>query len=332
MLLQLCRKYIIKDSTWCVSTTDNPYSKRKDCTDGVTYTDKVGLITIDEYNLSGDFQVVNTSNYLVNGQHFWTMTPFKDRRICNVSYNSKVGFGNIIGPSSIRPVINVDPEAIITSGNGTINDVYILNQNVDSKTGKLSSIVSSGEYVVLNNKLFRVVSKDSNGVKLISEENYQNAISYGVNDEVNLEDAKLWKSLNSEVLDWIGDSNKIISTDWYSGKGYDYGTEYTIVLNDINNKLVGKVGLIRINEMLATQSMTRLTKNYSTSADTANVKTLWTMNFGPNNKGAWYISSIGTSIYYTSKIHAAIRPVIVVSNNTEVVSGNGTFANPYKIG
>ena len=62
---------IIAEGTWCSETTTNGSSARTTCTNNLsTETAKVGLLTIDEYNLAGGI-----SSYLNIGQVQWTMTP-----------------------------------------------------------------------------------------------------------------------------------------------------------------------------------------------------------------------------------------------------------------
>ena len=92
----------------------------------------IGLITVDEVNMAGGVSSSsNTLYYLHSGQYYWTMTPyefkswfFADEMLITSAGKITDDWANI--KYGVRPVINIDPSKIEFSGNGTMQDPYVL--------------------------------------------------------------------------------------------------------------------------------------------------------------------------------------------------------------
>lgn len=329
---------IKKDSKWCINTAAAEGSARTDCTGGTIVESKVGLISVDEYNLSGA-SYENSSYGLINNQYFWTLTPKNEYSVWYVEYYGGPQGNSVSSMNGVRPVINVSASAIITAGNGSLANVYILNQTTNNKTGKLNKNTSSGEYVKLNDIIYRVVSKDTNGTKLIFEGTEEiftgkiDDISYNITtgDNTFSTSSGIGQELNSNVLNMLGNSDKIITSNWYQTAGFDFGTKYTTILNDTSNPIPAKIGLIRIGEMLSGQSASLLTRHYTTKSDYTNTGTYWTMSKHVTSTKIWEIDNCGD--VYTKDVskNIEIRPVMVVGTSTTISTGNGTLMSPYII-
>ena len=125
------------------------YAPTLNCGSLDTYTLKVGLITADEVEFAGGKNADNKQYYLYNGQHYWTMSPYwsqSDGEIVMFAvrgdnsgwyaggWTSVIAIikGGIMGtyPVSssfdIRPVINLRSDITISSGNGTLENPYIV--------------------------------------------------------------------------------------------------------------------------------------------------------------------------------------------------------------
>ena len=95
----------------------------------------VGLITADELLMAGaNPDKTNPLFYLYSGSSFFTMTPSFYRALTgNVQLYTLNGngllqrFSTSYTALAIRPVINIDPNQIEFSGNGTMQDPYILS-------------------------------------------------------------------------------------------------------------------------------------------------------------------------------------------------------------
>ena len=309
---------IIEESDWCLNTTTDSTSARQTCEGGTTFNASVGLITLDEFNLSGASST-NPTYYLVNSQYYWTLTPYSSANAWRVYSNDGANNDAVSLARGVRPVINVIANAVITGGNGSLSNAYILNQTSESKTGKLNEKVSSGEYVSLDGKTYRVVSKESNGTKLIYDGYYDETIAYG-SDNTFTTSSGIGQKLNDDILTWLGNSEKIIETNWYQTSGFGYGTKYISIIEDTTNPIQAKVGLIRVGEMMSGQSVSILTKsNY------------WTMNKYTSTSRTWHVNPNGYVASNDVDTQEGVRPVIVVSDDTTISSGNGTLQKPYII-
>ncbi len=109
------------------------------CLNEDIYVLKVGAIIIDEVAMAGATK--NSSNglyYLYNGQNYWTMSPAlwwsssedgESINVFNVMDSGIFGYSYIFGvatTSGIRPVINLKSDITFSSGNGTLNNPYVV--------------------------------------------------------------------------------------------------------------------------------------------------------------------------------------------------------------
>ena len=299
---------------------------RTTCTSGKEVNASVGLISYDEYYLAG------TSSYLNIGQAFWTMTPYSTSSAWGVFSGVSAYGSDVTTSNGVRPVINVDSTSTITKGDGTTSNYYVLSENKNSNiTGTLEENVTSGEYVKLEGKTYRVVSKESDGIKLILD-GYVVKSKYGSNNTFTTTSG-IGATLNGDVLTSLGlsTSDKIVETTWYQGDAIDYGFKYTDVLNSTSNGVTAKVGLIRVGEMLASQSSTILTKNYTAASSYNNATSYWLMNKYTSTSNAWYVYSGGYAYNNDVTNTFGVRPVIKVKTNLTISGGNGTWDSPYEI-
>lgn len=91
---------------------------------------KVGMISADEIIYSGGvYNITNSSTYLNNNTSFYTITSSSNSKLYrwDNESNSLVNDADIFDSYNIRPVINLDSNTIITSGDGTINNPYIVD-------------------------------------------------------------------------------------------------------------------------------------------------------------------------------------------------------------
>ena len=92
----------------------------------------IGLITMDEVNMAGGINgSANTLYYLYSGNTYWTMSPsdfgnWLDANEVCVSSSGELSRGSV-NWYGVRPVINIDPSKITFSGNGTMQDPYVIS-------------------------------------------------------------------------------------------------------------------------------------------------------------------------------------------------------------
>ena len=338
---------VIVDQTWCSETTTSNSSARTTCTNNLSKEkSKVGLITIDEYNLAG-----GSSSYLNIGQYQWTMTPYSSPFAWFVDRDGIASYSDVSSTNGLRAVINVNSDVTITSGNGTLGATwsnqtgpYILNEDKNVEvTGKLNEKATSGEYVMFAGNKYRVVDKDSNGnTKLILDGYYEEdgnifEIEYGENNIFSTTTG-IGQKLNGDVLNWLTNNNdtekaKLVSDyTWYQNNFND-GYDYKVSLNEENptRSINATVGLIRIGEMLSSQSSSILTKGYTTNSSYNNANYYWTMTPYTSSSLAWRVHYNGNANYNVVSFSYGLRAVIVVNSDVTITSGNGTWSNPYQI-
>ncbi len=337
---------IIKEETWCSETTTSNSSARTTCSNNLsTETAKVGLITLDEYNLAG-----GKNSYLNIGQRQRTMTPYNSSRAWAV--DEAGNSDSVSNESGLRAVINVNSGVTITGGNGTLGGTwsiqagpYILNEDKNVEiTGKLNEKATSGEYVMFAGRKYRVVDKDSNGnTKLILDGYYEEpsgtiySMSYGSNNTFSTTTG-IGQKLNVDVLNWLTNNSetekaKLVSNyTWYQNN-FGFGYDYKISLNEENStrSIQATVGLIRVGEMLSSQSSSILTNGYQDTSSYNNANWYWTMTPYTSSSYAWRVGGNGNSFDYSVSYTIGLRAVIVVNSDVTITGGNGTWSNPYQI-
>ena len=340
---------IIIEQTWCSETTTSNSSARTTCENNLsTQTAYIGLITLDEYNLAG-----GSSSYLNVGQYQWTMTPYSGSGAWYVFSNGDADFNSVSVTNGLRAVINVNSDVTITGGNGTLGATwssqsgpYILNEDKSVEiTGKLNEKVTSGEYVMYVGRKYRVVDKDSNGnTKLILDGYYEED---GSIFEMKYSDTStnifstttgIGQKLNGDVLNWITNNSesekaKLVSNyTWYQNN-FNFGYDYKVSLNEESptRSIQATVGLIRLGEMLSSQSSSILTKGYTTTSSYDNAQVYWTMTPSTSSSFAWGVDYYGRASLYSVSDSYGLRAVIVVNSDVTITSGNGTWSSPYEI-
>ncbi len=99
------------------------------------YTTKIGLITADELSMAGGvYGQSNNSYYLYTGQTYWSMSPSYFYATLSYAY---VFFVDSTGQLynfdvhwtdyGVRPVLNLSADVTISSGDGTMNNPYVVN-------------------------------------------------------------------------------------------------------------------------------------------------------------------------------------------------------------
>ena len=96
----------------------------------------VGLLTVDEILAAGGKgDIQNTNYYLYTGQYYWTMTPSDFRstyitaHVFQVFDTGELSQQRYVATSnySVRPVINIRSDVLISQGDGTVENPFILN-------------------------------------------------------------------------------------------------------------------------------------------------------------------------------------------------------------
>ena len=92
----------------------------------------VGLLTYDEVVYAGGYVGQENSNYyLYNNIYFWTMSPAgfdSDYSfVWSIYTPGNINYDHVYARPRLRPVLNLKSDIQISSGNGTIQDPYVIN-------------------------------------------------------------------------------------------------------------------------------------------------------------------------------------------------------------
>ena len=312
---------IIVRFPWCqVETTNinNVSDSCKDMDSSKMYKSKVGLLTLEEYNLSlssGETYINNDIRFITSSQRSGNDFYYIDDEI-GYSRGSEMYF--------IKPVINVRKETVITSGEGSKNKPYILNKNIDidytyEKT--LSNLnIAPGEYIeitVSDAKInYRVVDRDNSSLKIIRDGIIDNPSLEGVSFNTNnaySSSAGIGDVLNNSLYNTLypGYFNIIKTSMWFQGDSGHDSYKFTSLAK--TNYIYGvKVGLPKIAEIM--------TIPFSEDE-------YWTMSKADNTKLYTLTKkSINEVSYEESK---KVRDVIILNIEAVVKSGSGTKEKPY---
>ena len=132
---------ILLNGTW--SSSQSPNLKCSQSNDFLTInrsskgnyelTYPIGLITTDEVILAGGFGgAINDDNYFLDtNQTYWTMSPshlYSNNSVYIFSLYSNGDFGGLVADTllGVRPVINLDKNVTISSGDGTMDNPYVV--------------------------------------------------------------------------------------------------------------------------------------------------------------------------------------------------------------
>ncbi len=103
---------------------------------GGIYKTKIGLITADELNMAGLSwyePYADKTNYLYHNYYWWNLSPRRSNANANVfggSYgNIDDGSGSTYRTGAVVPVINLSTNALITTGDGSESNPFVLSLN-----------------------------------------------------------------------------------------------------------------------------------------------------------------------------------------------------------
>ena len=146
---------------------------------------------------------------------------------------------------------------------------------------------------------------------------------------------------DTNFQNWLLPTKTPQPVKWYRGAYFVYGNDYTNNLSTSNtsnefqitsgNK---SIGLIKIGEIMSGQSLSMITSNYKTMNDISNrysrTNRYWTLTpYGAST--AWFVSDIGIAYYVGVTDARGLRPVIVISSDATITSGNGTLTASFEV-
>ena len=278
-------------SDWCNESIDlENYS----CS--TIMRDYVGLISTNEYLQAG-----GKNSYLNNETYFWTINQDKDG---NVFYVNNEGNINNISKKDdnyysygIRPVISLKEDVLVISGDGTIDNPFVIEEygNVMLKDNSI------GSYVTYNGDNYRILNIDEKGVSLI----YDDVL------EVEKKYSDVFSYLNNEFIKRY-DKKDLVQDDYYINE-YSYDNKY---VRNNKEKKTYYVGIPSIGTLFLNKD-----DGY------------WLNDYSNSKLGLYYMLDENKMLFadLSYNVHY-IKPIIKVNNDIVVSSGRGTMDDPLIIG
>lgn len=269
--------------------------------------DKVGLLSYEEY-----VEAKGNKSYLNINKYFWLTNPsdngvwyvFNEGGINNNSHNEDTYYSY-----GVRPVINLKINTEYVSGDGTINNPYIIDNN---------NTIKSGDYVSYSDYLWKVINVDDEKIKLATTDyisSYGEYISKNFSDKSNeyivKDTTSLAYYLNNNFYNSLTNKNIILDGTWYAG-AYNEDTKYDYK-EIYKSSVTAKVGLLNITDLFINDL-----NGYSLIT-----KASEDMIYSTNEDGSLTTSLIDDEL--------KVRPAIYISKNNSF-TGDGTKENPYIIG
>jgi len=328
-----------------------------------TWTSKVSLLTVKDAMRSGitDNRYADYYNHpalydTLFGSYLHTLTGAHNTHLADVVYgdpttelrirymsNSEQLYRTAFSDNwGIRPVITIDGSMILVDGNGTAEDPFVIEGE------EISTIIADmhiGEYIKLvNEDLAKVVTIDSTGVKFVLDRNMSTTKSFGTTSnifdtsnnfsETNPGFIALTEYMNSThkgrdngeptygkpaLIPYLDTNSHNWNITSYA-KGQDYKN---ITANPTISDYHGSYGLLYLSEMFS---------GYDISYNNGNIESnhsysyLLTPDSTSTNKAFFTNGALGSS---TTGSHDAIRPAFYLKTDLEVISGTGSYADPY---
>lgn len=302
---------LITSSTVCLDPATSDTSARTICSSHDTVM--VGLLSLDEFNLIGrnSYLQAKGSEY-----YYYLSNPDASNPTSMIYAAGKNAATAVLqdattGPTfAYRPVITLKSGVKTITGNGTINNPYRLEgDDVGTKDSNLSDR-HSGEYIMYDNKLFRIVEQTSQGTKVLysgSEILYSGPFN---SDELDSGyNYSMTNGVGQAMQNVIQDRSKVVENVVWYRNGYDETmTPQQSTLLDTGENVTTTVGLIRVGELFS-----------FFSSDS------WTMTWG------FAVSTNDIFEFNPWMYNLNASPVIFLKSNSTITGGDGTSSNPYTL-
>lgn len=269
--------------------------------------DKIGLLSSEEYNMS----LYENNSYLKKGNSCYGLINQSDNLLYSVC-------NDVVTSSSskallVRPVINVYPSVIVFNGLGTIDSPFILKDYKMNQSGRMlkNMDISIGQYVDINNKVYRIIEHSNEKIKLISSHDTNLVSNYANTSETfNLTNGSGYLLNNSQL------SSLFIRNNIFVGSFYLENSNYKDTTFSKKNIVYQTYSALpKIGEIL--------TVPYD------NNSSYWTLNM-KDSSNAYKVNSNGLDEESIST-NLDILYTAYISSSNVVLSGSGTISDPYII-
>ncbi len=272
---------------------------------------KIGILSLHDY-----LEANANESYLNNETEFWTSNRYDEDSAWFVAADGTVGKDDFKNKHGIRPVITISGDSKIIDGIGTSESPYLLS---DYQKTTLQDIYV-GSYIQFQNGLWKVVSKESGKIKIVSENCIQDKNGECIlknfseySNSMSLSRKELLYYLNNTYYNSLEQKEYVVSGNFYTGT-------YSLSTNDYRSAFAKttslKVGMLSIGEPFAYE-----------------LENTFLLNTSSGNDMSIYSVSSNHTVYenmVTEKLN--IRPALYLKSNITITSGDGDYLNPYILG
>ena len=301
--------------------------------DKITTSQKVGLLDETQYTRAG-----GADSYLDIKDRWWLGNRYDSSSVRYVSNLGNLLDNTPAGMYGARAVIKIS-DVTITGGNGTLEANYEAGNKAtntsDIQVGEYINVPYSGSDNACgddNKCTFRVVSKDSDSIKVILNGLFPTTSVYGDAATITTNHT-IYTPLNTFANDISSDYRYTGNKTFYIGD-YPSGTNYKDVQDET---LSANVGLPTVGEMFSGNDIdmgnTKTFVNVATIENPTVSSYYWLMNRYSSSR-VFYVNGYGNLNYYTPTNSYGVRAVIYLKSGSSALTftgGEGTAEQPYEL-
>ena len=322
------KKFVVKNKYCDMKTNDNNISSIDKC-DSYTKEKEVSILSAADINQA----TTEMENWLRPDSISWVRNEKDSKNAYTVrnrfyntdarymSFDQNYNFG-------IRPVLTIKGSTLIEDGDGTKENPYSIGDMEKAKAGDKLNTRHSGEFVSYSGMLWRIIDIDSdNTTKVIANTTVYNGgqrvlTSYDTDSKAKIYNPKERGNVGYFISN---EAVQYFDTDYFVSKEIEvpiyknmirYGKEST------TKKYKVKISAPNMYEMFSAFDYNSVT-----------MKSYWLINSSKAQYTKASISDIGVAMYGAlyDNVEYGVRPVGYLNKDCSIVSGTGTYEDPYII-
>lgn len=329
LLTEEAQKLIV-EKEYCTGTLKNEEVETNKSCISKTKKRKVYILSNKEINSS----VEDGGSYLLTPTISWTANSFDSNNawaskdIYNMftdlfsmrtaSFSKDYNFG-------IKPLITIKGDILITSGDGSIDDPYSLDESPKAKAGDYLNTRHTGEYITYSGYTWRIISIETDGtIKVIADD----IINLPNDEEIGYTDSDAVKKYNPTKKGNVGYIINQRTSDTVDEK-YFITKEVEVPIYKTIAKYNKEDKVEKYKVKFSAPNMYEIFSAYEPGMQHG----YWLLNSSLEENRKYFISNNGVVFYdlSTDSYTTYIRPVGYLHKNCKITSGNGTIDSPYKI-
>lgn len=323
-LLEKKYQNLITSSTWCDDKLASDNYSATECSRRSEKI-KVGILSIQDYNNTLD----NNMSYLDSraltwyanmgdDNKPWTLTSLYDYPLKAEPMNQEYLF-------NVRPALTLKKNTKVLSGDGTVNNPYIL---IETSKGRKNSNINErevGEYINYSGYTWRIASKDNENVTIIMIDVLKND-DIELNIGYNNDGKKVYNPNQKGNIGYqiVNELTKYISTDLFAK------TKVEVPIYNSNVTYKGKKSTKTYNNIITIPSVFDI---FSAKGEKTSDGGYWYIDSSNENNVKTVMNPIGTVNYtaVTDERTAGVKVKAYLKNDVIITDGSGTKQNPYTI-